>query len=129
MSRTNGDATEAAQSAPSQEPIRGLGPNLKPLRILIAEDNEFNAQHLERLLVRGHHSVRLANNGREALALLGIDAQKSGADSLIPPGPSPPASPPRPVPAPLISTSSSLTYTCRSWMGSRSCRRSGSASR
>ena len=48
-------------------------PNLKPLRILLAEDNEFNAQHLERLLVRGHHSVRLANNGREALALLGID--------------------------------------------------------
>jgi len=93
MSRTNGDATEAAQSAPSQEPIRGLGPNLKPLRILIAEDNEFNAQHLERLLVRGHHSVRLANNGREALALLGIDAQKSGADSLIPPGPSPPSFP------------------------------------
>ena len=88
MSRTNGDATEATRSAPSQEPTRGLGPNLKPLRILIAEDNEFNAQHLERLLVRGHHSVRLANNGRVALALLGIDDQTSGADSLTTPGPS-----------------------------------------
>ena len=96
MSRTNGDATEAARSAPSQEPTRGLGPNLKPLRILIAEDNEFNAQHLERLLVRGHHSVRLANNGRVALALLGIDDQTSGADSLTTPGPSPPSSPAEP---------------------------------
>ena len=96
MSRTNGDATEAARSAPSQEPTRGLGPNLKPLRILIAEDNEFNAQHLERLLVRGHHSVRLANNGRVALTLLGIDDQTSGADSLTTPGPSPPSSPAKP---------------------------------
>ena len=93
MSRTNGDATEATRSAPSQEPTRGLGPNLKPLRILIAEDNEFNAQHLERLLVRGHHSVRLANNGRVALALLGIDDQTSGADSLTTPGPSHSSSP------------------------------------
>src|SRR5208283_2825477 len=81
MSRTNGDATEAARSAPSQEPSRGLGPNLKPLRILIAEDNEFNAQHLERLLVREHHAVRLAINGRVALALLGIDDRTSVVDS------------------------------------------------
>ncbi|MBV8129149.1 MAG: PAS domain S-box protein [Planctomycetaceae bacterium] len=93
MSRTNGDTTEAARSAPAEEPTRGLGPNLKPLRILIAEDNEFNAQHLERLLVRGDHSVRLANNGREALALLGIDDQTSGADSLTTPGPSYSSSP------------------------------------
>src|SRR5208282_5233580 len=93
MSRTNGDATEAARSAPSQEPTRSLGPNLKPLRILVAEDNEFNAQHLERLLVRGHHSVRLANNGRVALGLLGIDDPTSGGDSLTSPGPSSPSSP------------------------------------
>jgi two-component system, sensor histidine kinase and response regulator len=37
--------------------------------ILVAEDNEFNAQLLEQLLVRRGHHVRLANNGREALAL------------------------------------------------------------
>jgi CheY-like chemotaxis protein len=39
------------------------------LRILVAEDNEFNAQLLEQLLVRRGHSVRLANNGRDALSL------------------------------------------------------------
>jgi len=96
MSRANGDATEAARTAPSQEPTRGLGPTLTPLRILLAEDNEFNAQHLERLLVSGHHSVRLANNGREALTLLGIGDQKSGTGSLTTPGPSPPSSPAQP---------------------------------
>ena len=48
MSRANGDATEAARSAPSQEPTRGLVPSLTPLHILVAEDNEFNAQLLER---------------------------------------------------------------------------------
>ncbi len=40
----------------------------KPRRILVAEDNEFNAQLLEQLLVRRGHRVRLATNGREALA-------------------------------------------------------------
>ena len=39
------------------------------LRILVAEDNEFNAQLLEHLLGRRGHRVRLANNGREALSL------------------------------------------------------------
>jgi two-component system sensor histidine kinase/response regulator len=39
----------------------------KPLRILVAEDNEFNAQLLEQLLVRRGHHVRLVKNGRDAL--------------------------------------------------------------
>jgi PAS domain S-box-containing protein len=47
------------------------------LRILVAEDNEFNAQLLEQLLERRGHRVRLASNGREALALLGIRGQRS----------------------------------------------------
>jgi PAS domain S-box-containing protein len=38
------------------------------LRILVAEDNGFNAQLLEQLLTRRGHAVRLASNGREALA-------------------------------------------------------------
>jgi CheY-like chemotaxis protein len=42
-------------------------PAAAPLRILVAEDNEFNAQLLEQLLVRRGHRVRLATNGREAL--------------------------------------------------------------
>jgi PAS domain S-box-containing protein len=42
------------------------------LRILVAEDNEFNAQLLEQLLVRRGHHVQVANNGREALEILQI---------------------------------------------------------
>jgi PAS domain S-box-containing protein len=52
-----------------------------PLRILVAEDNEFNLRHLQRLLGKRGHHVRLASNGREALALLGIEAQGSGVES------------------------------------------------
>lgn len=40
------------------------------LRILVAEDNEFNVQLLEQLLVRRGYHVRLAKNGVEALQLL-----------------------------------------------------------
>ena len=58
MSRPDDDSTEAARSAPAREPTGGLGPTRAPLRILLAEDNEFNAQHLERLLVRRDHIVR-----------------------------------------------------------------------
>jgi len=39
------------------------------LQILVAEDNEFNSQLLEQLLVRRGHRVRLVNNGRQALSL------------------------------------------------------------
>ena len=38
-----------------------------PLRILVAEDNEFNAQLLEQLLARHGHQVRIATDGRAAL--------------------------------------------------------------
>jgi two-component system sensor histidine kinase/response regulator len=37
---------------------------------LVAEDNEFNAQLLEQLLGRRGHRLRIANNGRDALALV-----------------------------------------------------------
>ena len=89
MSRPNGDAIANRPVCAGSGANRGLGPTRTPLRILLVEDNEFNAQHLERLLVRRDHIVRLANNGREALALLGIDDVKSGTDSLKTPGPSP----------------------------------------
>ncbi|WP_165230772.1 PAS domain S-box protein [Aquisphaera insulae] len=39
------------------------------LRILVAEDDEFNSRYLDRLLTRRGHSVRQAGNGREALEL------------------------------------------------------------
>jgi CheY-like chemotaxis protein/anti-sigma regulatory factor (Ser/Thr protein kinase) len=40
------------------------------LRILVAEDSEFNSRHLERLLARRGHAVRVAPDGREALNLV-----------------------------------------------------------
>ncbi len=49
----------------------------KPLHVLVAEDNDFNAQLLEQLLVRRGHRVQLASNGRKALSLLGFGGQKS----------------------------------------------------
>ncbi len=42
----------------------------EPLRVLVAEDNDFNAELIEQLLVRRGHTVSLAQNGREALTLL-----------------------------------------------------------
>jgi PAS domain S-box-containing protein len=56
-------------------------PAVTPLRILVAEDNEFNVRHLQRLLGKKGHHVRLANNGREALALLGIEGQGSRVEN------------------------------------------------
>ena len=69
MSRANGDAPPAAGPAGGREPAAAPVPAAAPLHILVAEDNEFNAQLLEQLLARRGHRVRLANNGREALAL------------------------------------------------------------
>jgi two-component system, sensor histidine kinase and response regulator len=68
MSRTNGNAPTAAGPSGGREPAQAPVPTAAPLRILVAEDNEFNAQLLEQLLGRRGHGVRLATNGREALA-------------------------------------------------------------
>src|SRR5213078_2266207 len=46
MSRTNGDAPPAARTAWGWEPARAPVPVAAPLRILVAEDNELNAQLL-----------------------------------------------------------------------------------
>ena len=58
MSRPDTDSIADPRSVPAREPTGGLGPTRTPLRILLVEDNEFNAQHLERLLVRRDHIVR-----------------------------------------------------------------------
>jgi PAS domain S-box-containing protein len=57
------------RAAGEWEQTQTPAPVARPLRILVAEDNEFNAQLLEQLLGRAGHSVRLASNGREALRL------------------------------------------------------------
>ena len=69
MSRSNGDAPPATGPVGEAGTGRGTAPGRAPLHILVAEDNEINAQLLERLLARRGHRVRLATNGREALAL------------------------------------------------------------
>jgi PAS domain S-box-containing protein len=67
------------EASPPREAVSSAGPAVSPLRILLAEDNEFNAQHLERLLGMRGHCVQLANNGRETLAL----AQQTVFDLLL----------------------------------------------
>jgi two-component system, sensor histidine kinase and response regulator len=62
------------EKSPASDPSFILHPSSFPLHILVAEDNEFNVQLLEQLLVRSGHRVRLANNGREALSLLEEEA-------------------------------------------------------
>jgi len=46
----------------------------RPLRILVAEDNEFNRELLGHLLGHRGHSVAMASDGREALSILGREA-------------------------------------------------------
>ncbi len=65
LSRAEGDEPTTDQPTPDRQPALTAA----PLRILVAEDNEFNAQLVEQLLLRRSHRVRLANNGREALDL------------------------------------------------------------
>lgn len=54
---------------PAPQPSRAVPPRAEPRRILVAEDNDFNAQFLQTVLTRRGHRVQLATNGRETLAL------------------------------------------------------------
>ena len=72
-----------------------------PLRILVAEDNEFNRDLLEHMLAGRGLAATMVVDGREALALV----EREGS-----------------------STCCSWTSTCRNWTASRSSQRSGSGS-
>jgi PAS domain S-box-containing protein len=61
--RADAHAPAVGWAVPAREPGSGA------LSILVAEDNDFNAQLVEQLLVRQGHRIRLASNGREALDL------------------------------------------------------------
>jgi CheY-like chemotaxis protein len=50
------------------------GNGQRPLHILVAEDNEFNRELPEHLPGHRGHSVAVAKDGREALAMLGSEA-------------------------------------------------------
>jgi PAS domain S-box-containing protein len=69
MSRPAGNGPTTVRPAPAQETATAPGPAAPPLHILVAEDNEFSARLMDQLLARRGHRVRLATNGREALAL------------------------------------------------------------
>ena len=76
MGRASGNAPTVTRPASVEEPARAAAAS--PLRILVAEDNEFNARLLEQLLVRRGHRVKLAADGREARRLA-----KEGAFDLL----------------------------------------------
>src|SRR6202035_2468281 len=64
MSRARGEEARAARPTPDREPAAAPAPaGRPPLHILVAEDNEFSAQLMEQLLVRGGCRVQMANNG------------------------------------------------------------------
>jgi PAS domain S-box-containing protein len=69
VARPSDSVHEAAEPAPVVESPR----------ILVAEDSEFNSRHIERLLGRRGHPVRVATDGREALDLVG----KAAFDLLL----------------------------------------------
>jgi PAS domain S-box-containing protein len=82
------DAIYRVMSRTTEEGMRGepdssLAPRPSPLvpslSILVAEDNDFNAQLLNQLLGQRGHRVRIASNGREALTL----AETLGFDLLL----------------------------------------------
>jgi len=79
MNGVRGNAPSVAQSAPAEERTPETVPAVAPLNILVAEDNDFNAQLLEQLLVRRGHRVQLASDGRKALSL----AEEGAFDLLL----------------------------------------------
>jgi PAS domain S-box-containing protein len=77
MSRAD-EVPPVTRSAPPAGPV-APAPATHPLRVLVAEDNEFNAQLIEQLLARRGHHVRLVGDGRQALAV----ATAGGFDVLL----------------------------------------------
>jgi len=63
-------APHESQQRPPADQIPDLGPQLQRLSVLLAEDNLVNQQLAVRLLEKRGCTVRVANNGREALAFL-----------------------------------------------------------
>jgi predicted ATPase/signal transduction histidine kinase/CheY-like chemotaxis protein/GAF domain-containing protein/HPt (histidine-containing phosphotransfer) domain-containing protein len=70
MSPARGDARKSVEE-PGREPSASPVPAAASLYMLVAEDDEFSAQLMERLLVRRGHRMRRVSNGREALTLAG----------------------------------------------------------
>jgi CheY-like chemotaxis protein len=70
MSRATGERTDLPPRRPFGQPAQAApSATAAPLRILVAEDNGFNALLVQQLLTRRGHTVQLVGNGRQALAL------------------------------------------------------------
>jgi PAS domain S-box-containing protein len=65
--RLNEEKTTSVESGSDSSSV--LHPSSLPLRVLVAEDSELNAQLMEKVLGKWGHTIRVASNGREALAL------------------------------------------------------------
>ena len=75
MSRAGGELPAADGVAASPSPVPAAAVRSEaPLRVLVAEDNEFNSRVIQELLVRRGHHVQLASNGNEALRLVESDS-------------------------------------------------------
>jgi PAS domain S-box-containing protein len=63
---------EDSTAAPARETetVSAESTCVRPLRILVAEDNPFNQQVVQHLLARHGHTVQIAADGRETLAAL-----------------------------------------------------------
>jgi CheY-like chemotaxis protein len=85
----SGAGPEPRAEAGTPQPVlrRHHDPENRPLRILLAEDNEINAMLARSLLERDGHSVKHARNGYEAVtavetALTAADASDGAGDAL-----------------------------------------------
>jgi CheY-like chemotaxis protein len=66
---------------PESSPSPTRAATSRPLRILLVEDNPVNQRLAVRLLENEGHTVIVACDGKEALALLGVRGQESGVRS------------------------------------------------
>ncbi|AWM41640.1 PAS domain S-box protein [Gemmata obscuriglobus] len=62
----------SAETVPEREPEKPAT-GARALRVLVAEDNEFNARLVEELLVRRGHRVQVVADGRQALSRAGTN--------------------------------------------------------
>jgi CheY-like chemotaxis protein len=71
-------AVESSDARPNEPPRRSvrrsIAPNSMPLRVLIAEDNELNADLICELLRRRGHTPQIVGNGNDVLARLEQDS-------------------------------------------------------
>ena len=70
MSRDESSSPAPRPRASTPKPTTPLELESPPLRVLVAEDNEFNAHLLKQLLLRKGHQVTVATNGVVALKLV-----------------------------------------------------------